>query len=474
MVASDSPSATCADDASLFEYAQGGLGPEERRTVEAHVNICEDCRHVLAEALRGLADSSDGAERGPDSSPRRIGRYALLELLGAGASGVVYRAFDPELERTVALKLLRTDASEMSTESRERRLREARTMAQVSDPNVVTVFDAGLSGGAVYIVMEHVRGCTLEEWLARGRPPLRDVVDAFMAAGRGLSALHARSIIHRDFKPENVMVGEDGRIQVTDFGLARPVAAMEATSANPGSALGSRTTLTQGLFGTPAYMAPELFEGRPADAQSDQFSFAVALLSAVTGHHPFGADEHISVSELVLRLHGDRRNVVASAARLPGRLRDALVRALSVEPGARFSSMSALLSELEHAPIPGPHRTAQRALWAVATLLVAGGALAFALGAGRRAGGEPRPGSSVVAQPAQTTVVPEPLAQASPGDGAAVPARAAKKPERAAEASSAPPHRTATVPGHLPARKAPRAAPAPSESRYDDRLKDPF
>jgi serine/threonine protein kinase len=451
--------AECGDDESLFEYAQGGLGPDERRAVEAHVNACPDCRRVLAEALRGLAEADGlGAEGG---SRGRIGRYSLVELLGAGASGVVYRAFDPELERTVALKLLRTDTS---TENRERRLREARTMAQVSDPNVVTVFDAGLAAGSVYIVMEYVQGSTLEQWLDRETRTLGEVVEAFIAAGRGLAALHARSLIHRDFKPENVMVGSDGRIQVTDFGLARAVTSVE-TATVPGEApAGHQMTLTQGLFGTPAYMAPELFAGKPADARSDQFSFAVALLSAATGHHPFGADERISVGELVLRMHKDRRELARKAGALPARLRDALLRALRVEASERFPSMAALLSELERAPLPGARLSSRRALWAaIATLAIAGGGLAIGLA-------ERRP----LERAAKVAVMPRRPEPEAPPPPAPSP-ETSKPPEPPLpEKPVSVLHRTAKAPARAPVRRDVRATPPPSEARYDDRLKDPF
>jgi tRNA A-37 threonylcarbamoyl transferase component Bud32 len=446
--------AKCGDDESLFAFAQGGLEPDERSAVEAHVTSCADCRRVLAEALRALA-AEDGSAAGDEGSQHRIGRYTLLELLGAGASGVVYRAFDPELERTVALKLLRSDAADATPERRERRLREARTMAQVSDANVVTVFDAGLSGGAVYIVMEYVPGSTLEEWLARSPRTLREIVAAFLAAGRGLAALHARSLVHRDFKPENVMVGGDGRIQVTDFGLARPVTSVEPANASGSESTSRSVTLTHGLFGTPAYMAPELFAGKPADARSDQFSFAVALLSAATGHHPFGADERIDVSELVLRMHKDRRELAQKATGLPARLRDALLRALSIEPEERFESMAALLSEVERAPFPGESKTHRAPLGALAVILIAGAGALFAFGPWRAPPGAPM---TATEPPAPKKA---PIIESTP---------TLAPPVAPAEAK---PTTTANHPRKKPASRH-AAAPAPSESRYDDRLKDPF
>jgi len=295
-----SDSGPCLSDDVLFAFATGSIDELLRTRAEAHVADCADCRTVLAQAARALEECSPETAEGADPS-RSIGRYRLTALLGAGAAGVVYRAFDPELERVVALKILMSTAEDYARAPREQILREARAMAQLSHPNVVTVFDVGLAEDAVFIVMEYAPGTTLEHWLRAAARRHDEIVAAFVAAGRGLAAAHAKRLVHRDFKPENVLVSSDGQVKVTDFGLARSLGRAEPGVLN-GLKGSDVTTRTRGVFGTPAYMAPELFSGAPADAASDQFSFCVALLAALLGRHPFGADEGVRVSELILRM----------------------------------------------------------------------------------------------------------------------------------------------------------------------------
>ncbi|MCA9663106.1 MAG: serine/threonine protein kinase, partial [Myxococcales bacterium] len=199
--------------------------------------------------------------------------------------GVVYAAHDPELDRKVALKLVRVGAS--GSEERQRLLREAQAMARLAHPNVVAIFDVGERAGEVFLAMELVDGETLRAWIERG-PPRSAVLDALIDAGRGLAAAHAKGLVHRDFKPDNVMIDGDGRVRVMDFGLAReveraPARADEEAAAATTSALGADLTLTGALLGTPAYMAPEVFAGAAADARADVFAFAVVLWEALYG-----------------------------------------------------------------------------------------------------------------------------------------------------------------------------------------------
>jgi serine/threonine protein kinase len=335
---------SCLSDELLFAFATGSIGESERVRAEAHIADCADCRAVLAQTARGL-EKSDPQSSGSADLSRTIGRYQLKALLGAGAAGIVYRAFDPELERVVALKVLVNSADPSTREPGDRILREARAMAQLSHPNVVTVFDVGLAGAAVFIVMEYAPGATLGRWLDESTRSETEIVRAFIEAGRGLAAAHAKRLVHRDFKPENVLVSSDGQVKVTDFGLARSLGTAEKAvlSGLKGTDV---TTRTRGVFGTPAYMAPELFSGAPANAASDQFSFCVALLGALLGRHPFGADEGLRVSELILRMQG--RNVDFSGTRLAPGLKVALLRGVSAEPAERFHDMPALLAALEH------------------------------------------------------------------------------------------------------------------------------
>ncbi|HUH04555.1 MAG TPA: serine/threonine-protein kinase, partial [Kofleriaceae bacterium] len=212
----------------------------------------------------------------------QIGRYLILDEVGRGGMGVVYAAYDPDLDRKVALKLLPGATADRAR--RNRLLREAQSMAKLSHANVVTVFEVGTAGTRDYVAMEFVDGPNLAQWVAarrpeaeRGKDAARAYVSAAMAlfveAGRGLAAAHRAGIVHRDLKPANILIGEDGRARVGDFGLAREVGAAEV-----GLAVGAGPVArTSAGFGTPAYMAPEQFRGEPADERADQFSFCVAL-----------------------------------------------------------------------------------------------------------------------------------------------------------------------------------------------------
>jgi len=283
-----------------------------------------------------------------------LGRYRLERELGAGAMGVVYAAFDPDLERRIALKLLRPQAP--SAELKERLLREARAMARLTHPNVVTVYEVGTTGGRDFVAMELIHGETLAEWL--GHAPRRPaaILEAFLAAGRGLAAAHAAGMVHRDFKPHNVLRGRDGRIVVTDFGLAREAAdappdAFGATLAAAGP-IGAASvpsqlavlTMTGALIGTPAYMAPEQWTGGAIGPATDQFAYCVALWEALAGERPYrGAtfDE--------LRAQVTRGPAALEAPRVPRRIRPILRRGLAPEAAARWPSMTALIARLERA-----------------------------------------------------------------------------------------------------------------------------
>src|SRR5215813_12256971 len=214
-----------------------------------------------------------------------LGRYTLLAHIGRGGIGEVFSAYDPELDRIVAVKVLRPGLTGESPEAGARFQREAQAMARLSHPNVVAVYDVGAVGQRVYMAMELVDGPTLEAWLRERSRGWREVLEAFLQAGRGLEAAHAAGLVHRDFKPSNVIVGN--RVRVADFGLARVVAGAEPV---PGplapTALHGVVTQTGQALGTPAYMAPEQRAGGPPSPQSDQYSFAVALYEALHGTRP--------------------------------------------------------------------------------------------------------------------------------------------------------------------------------------------
>ena len=282
------------------------------------------------------------------ATPPQIDRFVLLGTLGAGGMGVVHAAHDPRLGRKLALKLVHPHSA--SPELEARLIREARAMARLSHPNVVQIHEVGVWDGRVYIAMELIVGQTLAAWLAARTRSWRDVLAVFCDAGRGLVAAHRVGVIHRDFKPDNVLVGDDGRARVTDFGLARGRdgdGLHDATwpTGDPLTALAGPAQ-TGALAGTPGYMAPEQFLGQPATAASDQFSFCVALYHALHGVRPFADDDRQALMRAVLA--GDRRE--PRRLRIPRRIHRALVRGLAREPSARFPGMAALLAAIDPAP----------------------------------------------------------------------------------------------------------------------------
>jgi eukaryotic-like serine/threonine-protein kinase len=296
--------------------------------------------------------------------PVKIGRFTVLERLGEGGMGVVYTAYDDQLDRKVAVKVLRGEATRHDEMGRTRLLREAQAMARLSHPNIVTVHEVGSLEHEVFIAMEFVRGTSLDSWLRGTRRPWRAVLGAFIKAGRGLEAAHRAGIVHRDFKPHNVLVGDDGAIKVLDFGLARATdhAGSEELSSTPesgaynqegGSLLDLPLTCTGAIMGTPAYMAPEQHEGRPATAQSDQFSFCVSLFEGLYALHPFDC------STLATLIHGVTTGRVQDpgpAQKVPGWLRRVLMRGLSVDAARRYPSMTALLVDLGKDPAAARRR----------------------------------------------------------------------------------------------------------------------
>jgi hypothetical protein len=275
----------------------------------------------------------------------RLGRFIVLRTLGQGGMGMVVSAYDPELERTVALKLIRPDVAptEGATGARARLLREAQAMAKLRHPNVVTVFECGEWDGQVFLAMEYVPGTTLLEWSKDRRAEPRGwmrTVGAFVDAGRALVAAHALGMIHRDFKPANVLVDGD-RVQVTDFGIAsvggRDIAAPVG--------IGERDTVHTGgaIIGTAPYMAPELLHGEPADAKTDQFAFCVALYEALYGKRPFPGHDFESWSRSIT----DGRIDHATDERgVPTWIRDAVLRGIANDPADRWPSMAELVEVL--------------------------------------------------------------------------------------------------------------------------------
>ncbi|MBL8949825.1 MAG: serine/threonine protein kinase [Myxococcaceae bacterium] len=362
----------CAD------LAAGRLPADDAAAARAHVDSCALCATKLQHAESAARDVPTGElttgtpapvrhDEAPLERGTQVGRYVVLDVIGQGGMGMVYAAFDPELDRRVALKLLK--AREVSDEGKSRLMREAQAMARLQHPGVVSVYDAGVHQGRIYVAMELVAGATLKEWLLTRRP-WREVVRVFVEAGGGLAAAHAAHLVHRDFKPANVLIGEDGRVRVTDFGLARADGEVLPELQGGGSSshsLSDPLTQVGSVVGTVGYMAPEQILSKPLDARTDQFAFCVCLWEALYGRRPFTGDTAAAVTQAVL---DGRLPEAPWGGGVPKRLHALLMRGLSREPSARFPSMEALLGELTRDPLVAVKRAAP---WlAAAGLLVVG------------------------------------------------------------------------------------------------------
>jgi eukaryotic-like serine/threonine-protein kinase len=379
----------CPDAHELAELAHGRLPPRAAEALRGHLDECELCRVAVT---RLVAPSSDRAPALP-VGVEVGGRYRVSCLLGRGGMGEVHEAWDLNLERRVAVKVLLPRGQDREDIERRiaRLVRESKAMARLRHPNVVAVYDAGSWEGHAFVVMELVDGQTLRSWLVRSRRAWADVVAMFAGAGHGLAAAHAVGIVHRDFKPDNVLVDEHDRPQVTDFGLARLVddtmawsgrnpaappelpdaSAIEWTGVIEFDASGSLTQ-TGAAVGTPAYMAPEQFRGQAVDARADVFGFCVALYEGLVGRRPFVADTPRAILEAQWR--GPATKPLDEAG-VPRFVRDAIVAGLQVDPRARPASMNALLQRLQ----PRPRRRRWLAVAMVGIAVVgAAGALAYA------------------------------------------------------------------------------------------------
>jgi serine/threonine protein kinase/tetratricopeptide (TPR) repeat protein len=325
-------------------------------------------------------DSGGAPNRDSLAPGAQIGKYKLGRVLGSGGMGVVWSARDPDLERDVAIKVLRR--ADAGPTLRARLLREARAMARLKHPNVLTVYEVGSDGDRDYIAMELVEGASMDAWLATS-PPGEDVWRALLAAGRGLAAAHDCGLVHRDFKPHNVMRSHDGRVLVTDFGLARgqgddikhgPAVTtavdvgldVTVTPQRIDPVLSNTLTEPGSVLGTPAYMAPEQFEGAPPDPRTDQFAYCVTAWQALSGERPFSGN---NIDEL---RRATKRGVAKVTAKLARGVRPVLTRGLAVDPEARWPDMHALLAALE--------RTEKRRLWRSAIVFsVVGTIVVFSL-----------------------------------------------------------------------------------------------
>lgn len=343
-----------------------------------------------------LLDTAETRTAGPEEADEReetreltrgtnVARYIVLDQLGKGGMGVVYSAYDPELDRQIALKILRAKTNDSDSGVSKRLKREAQALAHLQHPNVIAVHDVGIFEGDVFLAMEFVRGTDLRSWLSDTEPSIDEVVDIFVQAGRGLAAAHSAGLIHRDFKPDNVIVGDEGRVRVLDFGLARAAdmdveqgsslagvtqtkAAVQTVNDAVGAGVHEDTfsaltydddftgehtgtsllkvqlTEYKGIQGTPPYMAPEQFSGDTVDSRADQYSYCAALFEAVCGYRPVKGR---TVQALRRRVMAGKIEPIPSNRHIPRHIRQVLRRGLSLHAGDRYPDMDMLLRELQ-------------------------------------------------------------------------------------------------------------------------------
>ena len=298
------------------------------------------------------------ASEGP--LPRRIGRFAILRRLGSGGMGTVYAAFDEELARRVAIKLLHTSGG-ISRIDRSLLISEAQAMARLSDVHVVQVYELGTHEGQIFLVMEYVEGRTLGDWLAETPQAWHEVLRRFIDAGEGLAAAHRAGIVHRDFKPENVLISDDGVAKVADFGLARAIADSQGQ-----------------IAGTPAYMSPEQYLGEATDERSDIFSFCVALYGALFGRPPFAGSSFAELRDSITSgtLSNAAEGAGGATGTVPTRLRSAVLKGMARDPAERWPDVESMLAMLRRC-LPAERRLSIWLAWSGAAAVAAMGLTAL-------------------------------------------------------------------------------------------------
>ncbi len=349
---------SCPTESAVARFVSGHASADERDRVTVHLADCAPCCALVGALLGTRSTLSENtparaATDAPSPLPaipadaQGLGRYRIGEPIGAGGSGIVYSAYDSRLERRVALKMLWAQRPVLGQEA-TRLHREARAMAKLAHPNVVPVFDIGVEEGRLFVAMELVEGGTLRAWLAAGPHPWREVLARFRQAGEGLAAAHRVGLVHRDFKPDNVLVREDGTVLVTDFGLAREMRAGDVALA---STHGPGLTSETGKVGTPVYMAPEQLRGEPVDVRADVYAFSVALWEALFGERPFA---FAPPGDLLTRIAEGPTEPPRTprTLELPASLVGALRKGMAFHRDARPGSIEALLAECDPSPKP--------------------------------------------------------------------------------------------------------------------------
>lgn len=332
----------CLSDSVLLSILERTISPIELAKADEHLDRCEKCRKLVA-CLACDVSTPNADDLPPPAPPKprhastlAVGtvladRYLVLEMVGMGGMGMVYAAYDRQLDRKIAIKLVRAEHG-----SPEQLVKEARSLARLTHPNVVVVHDVGEALGEAYMAMEYVNGATLRRWQQDERPSSNRVLEVYLDAAKGLAAAHAAGLVHRDVKPDNILLGDDGRVRIMDFGLAR-AEHMAPIATIPTEAPGTM------LEGTWPYMAPERFQGSPADARSDQFAFCISLYEALYGEHPFDFAKFTDLPAAVLqgRLRNPPRTTTVDRA-----VRAVLLRGLATDPAMRFPSMDDLANAL--------------------------------------------------------------------------------------------------------------------------------
>jgi hypothetical protein len=398
----------------------------------------------------------------------RVGRFVITARLGEGGMGVVVAGHDPDLHRDVAIKLLRAGAD--APGYRARLLREAQALARLHHPNVVSVYEVGADGDRIYVAMELVRGLTLTRWLAHRRRPWREVVAMFIAVGEGVAAVHRAGLIHRDLKPDNVLVDDTGRARVADFGLARRAsddgdAAAAASASSP--AWNAKLTRTGAVMGTPGYMAPEQQWGADVDARADQYSFCVAMRSALAAV-PMSALPTIDE-----RAPDPPRAVVQHDwTGIPRALRDLVNRGLAYDASERFASMDELLVALRATVASKRAKVAAVVASTVFAVGVVSASIAIAVTRAQQGDGSGAAGSGSGSALAGDGSALEPVPVPAPVALAEVSPDAAIEPGAIAPAPAPPPSRpgervVASPRGSAPRGSAPRPSPAAVISEPD-------
>jgi len=344
----------------------GSFSVETGLEEEGSADLAKQSRRVRVDPTLNALAVDTAVEQ---ARPLRLGRYRLVRPLGRGGMGVVWRAWDPELRRNVAVKVIRTDRRKRKSARRltVRLAREARALAQLSHPNVVPVYDVGIEARTVFIAMAFIEGETLRRWLATSTRTVAEIVDVFVGAAQGLAAAHAAGIVHRDFKPGNVLITEQGRAYVADFGLARADRGESHDEAATDSAGDSRPaadesacgalldTLTDhnAALGTLPYMAPEQQLGRSLDERADQYGFCVSLYEALYGKRPFRGP---NAQALLARKIRNRVPLLPPDRRVPRWLHRIITRGLAPRARDRFDSMRELIAALEQGRARGDGR----------------------------------------------------------------------------------------------------------------------